>query len=223
MRETKALMADTGVGVLDVELARMDPATEPDAYIPLIEATAELGASNIIGQVPDADRERATERFARLCDLAKPFGINVNLEFVTWTETPDLASAVAVLLAINRSNAGLLVDTLHFSRSNCRLEELKKLPREWFHVAQLCDAPKEPPTSIEGLIHAGRSERLFLGEGGLDIRGIVECMPATMGYSLEIPTDTLALTVGPEERARRSIRAAEKYFESVHVESLDTV
>lgn len=223
MKETKALMADTGVGVLDVELARMDPATEPEAYLPLLEATAELGARDIITQLPDLNRERATERFARLCDLAKPFGIYVNLEFVTWTETPDVASGAAVLLAANRTNGGLLVDTLHFSRSNCSLEELKKLPREWFRVAQLCDAPKQPPTTIEGLIHAARNERQFLGEGGLDVRGIVESMPASIGYSLEIPTATLALTVGPEERARRAIRAAEKYLEGVHAESIGTV
>lgn len=220
MNETKAIMADTGVGVLDVELARMDPATEPEAYLSLLEATAELGARDIIAQLPDLDRERATERFARLCDLAKPFGIHVNLEFVTWTETPDVASAAAVLSAVNRTNGGLLVDSLHFSRSNCSLEELKRLPREWFRVAQLCDAPRQPPATREGLIHAARNERQFLGEGGLDVRGIVECLPASTRFSLEIPNVTLAKAVGEEECARRAIRTAEKCLEGVHEEKL---
>lgn len=217
MRETKARMADTGVGVLDVELARMDPGTEPEAYLSLLEATAELGARDVIAQLPDKDRERALERFVRLCDLAQPFGIHVNLEFVTWTDTPDLASAAAVLHAAQRPNAALLVDTLHFSRSNCRLQELKKLPTSWFRVAQLCDAPSQVPPTIDGLIHAARNERQMLGDGALDVRGIVEAMPP-MAYSLEIPMTTLARTVGPEERARRAIRAAEAYLEGVHAE-----
>ncbi len=37
--------------------------------------------------LPDPDRERKTARFARLCDLAKPRGIFVSLEFPHWTET----------------------------------------------------------------------------------------------------------------------------------------
>ena len=36
MAETKARMADTGVRVLDIELARMHPATEPEAYLPFL-------------------------------------------------------------------------------------------------------------------------------------------------------------------------------------------
>jgi sugar phosphate isomerase/epimerase len=220
MRETKARMADTGVGVLDIELARMDPATEPEAYLPLLEVTAELGAHDIIAQLPDDDRERAVERFVRLCDLAKPFGIYANLEFVSWTQTPDVASAVAVLKAANRSNAGLLVDTLHFSRSNCRLDELKNLPKEWFRVAQLCDAPKEAPATVEGLIHAARNDRQFLGEGGLAVRDIVEAMPSTTRYSLEIPNIALERVIGAEEFSRRAIRAAESYLQGVHESAL---
>lgn len=220
MKETKARMADTGVGVLDVELARMDPATEPEAYLPLLEVTAELGSQDIIAQLPDADRERATERFARLCDLAKPFGIHVNLEFVSWTQTPDVASSVAVLTAVNRSNAGLLVDTLHFSRSGCSLEELKNLPKEWFRVAQLCDAPAQAPATVEGLIHAARNDRKLLGEGGLAVRDIVEAMPATTRYSLEIPNLTLEGVIGAEEFSRRAIRTAESYLQGVHEAAL---
>ena len=211
MKETKARLADTGIRVHDIELARMDPATEPETYLSFLEAGGELGARSVIGQIPDPDRERATDRFARLCDLAKPFGLNVDLEFITWSETPDLKAAEAVLEAANRPNAGILVDTLHFYRSRCSLEDLKNLPREWFHFVHLCDAEKEIPTTTEGLIHTARADRHFPGEGGLSLREILDCMPV-VPYSLEIPNDTLIKQLGPEEFARRAIRASEKYL-----------
>jgi sugar phosphate isomerase/epimerase len=211
MKETKARMADTGVRILDIELARMDPATEPETYLSFLEAGGELGARSVIGQIPDPDRERAAERFARLCDLAEPFGLTVDLEFPSWTETPDLKAAVSVLKAVERPNAGLLVDTLHFDRSGSSLEDLKNLPREWFHFVHLCDADKEIPPTTEGLIHTARADRHFPGEGGLNLREILNCMPV-VPYSLEIPNETLMKELGPEEFARRALRASKRYL-----------
>ena len=211
MKETKARLADTGIGVHDIELARMDPATEPESYLSFLEAGGELGARSVIAQLPDPERHRATDRFARLCDLAKPFGLNVDLEFITWLETPDLKAAEAVLQAANRPNAGILVDMLHFDRSRCSLEDLKNLPRKWFHFVHLCDADKEIPTTTEGLIHTARADRHFPGEGDLNLREILDCMPV-VPYSLEIPNDALMKQLGPEEFARRAIRASKKYL-----------
>ncbi len=212
MKTTKELMADTGVRVHDIELARLDPETGPEAYIPFLEAGRELGARAVIAQLHDADRDRATERFAHLCDLANPLGLTVDLEFLTWTDNSDLMTSAGVLKAVNRSNAGLLVDTLHFERSNCSLDDLKNLPREWFHFVHLCDAPKESPTTKEGLIHAARSERYFPGEGGLNLREILDCIP-TARYSLEIPNDDRLKAWGAEEYARRAIRAAKEFID----------
>ena len=209
MKETKARMADTGVRVLDIELARMDPQTEPEVYLKFLEAGAELGARAVIAQLPDPDRARATEWYGRLCDLAQPFGLTVDLEFPSWTDTPDLKAAAAVIEAVNKPNAGMLVDTLHFDRSRSRLEDLRNLPREWFHFIHLCDAPKEIPATTKDIIYTARAGRYFPGEGGLNLREILDCMP-TVPYSLEIPNEALMKELGPEEFARRAIRAAEQ-------------
>ena len=165
----------------------MDPSLEPESFIPELEAAAELGARQIIAQLPDPDRERATARFARLCDLAKPLGIFVSLEFPHWTETGNLAAATKVVRAVGSDNAGILVDMLHFGRSNSSIEELAKLPREWFRFAHVCDAAKEMPPTNEGIIRTARAERLFPGEGGIDVRGILGRLPPDIPYSLEIP------------------------------------
>lgn len=213
LKETKARLDDTGIDVLDVELFRMDPKLGADDFAAELNATAELGATNIIAQLPDPERERATERFGRLCDLAKPLGIFVNLEFPHWTETGTLAEAARVVRAVNRSNAAILVDMLHMARSGSSCDDLRKLPREWFRFAHVCDAEKECPPTLEGIIRTARDERLFSGEGTIDVRGILACLPDDIPYSLEIPRVALTRAVGPEEVARLAIRVAQSLLD----------
>ncbi len=216
MKETKARLADTGVTVHDGELFRMDPALEPESFIPELEATAELGAQHVIAQLPDPDRERKTARFAKLCDLAKPLGIFVSLEFPHWTETGNLAEATRVVRAVNRSNAGILVDMLHFGRSDSSADELAKLPREWFRFAHVCDAAREVPPTMAGIIHTARDERQFPGEGGIDVRGILAALPQDIPYALEIPRAALTRAVGPKEVARLAIRVARSHLDDAN-------
>jgi sugar phosphate isomerase/epimerase len=205
MRETKARMAATGVRIHDIELFRMDANIEPESFQAELEATAELGARDIIAQLPDPDSARKVDRLARLCDLAKPLGIFVSLEFPHWTETGDLVEAARVLRAANRSNGCMLIDMLHFARSNSSLGELRALPREWFRFAHVCDAEKACPPTLEGIIRTARDERLFPGEGTIDVREILSCLPQRIPYSLEIPRRTLTMAAGPYETARLAL------------------
>jgi sugar phosphate isomerase/epimerase len=216
MRKTKERLAATGVEVLDVELLRCDPPIEPETYLPVLEVAAELGAKNVIAQLPDPDRGRALDRFGRLCDLAKPFGIFVSLEFPHWTETGNLTEAARILRAASRGNAGMLVDMLHFDRSNSSLEELASLPREWFRFIHICDAPHEWPHTKPGAIHTARDERLFPGEGGIDIPSILARLPQDVPYALEIPRIALNKAVGPEEVARLALMVARSELDGVH-------
>jgi sugar phosphate isomerase/epimerase len=213
MNETKTVLSATGVSVWDVELARMGPDNTPESYAPLLEAAAELGARHVITQLPDPERQRAQDRFARICDLAAPLGLGIDLEFPSWTETPDLSAAAEVLYAVEKPNAGILVDLLHFDRSDSSLEELKRLPQHWFRYAHVCDAPREKPSATEGLVRTARAERLFPGDGGIDVRGILSCMPCYIPYALEIPGDTLAEEIGLEEYACRALRASRSYLD----------
>src|SRR5215510_11903573 len=63
MQETRALLGDTGVGVLDIELARLTPEVDVRDFEMLLATGAELGARHVIAQTPDADRHRAAEHF----------------------------------------------------------------------------------------------------------------------------------------------------------------
>lgn len=213
MRETKSRLSDTGVQVLDIELARLGAGDKADDLSPLLDVAAELGAHDILAQLSDADRVHAMEQFAQLCDLAKPLGISANLEFPSWTETPNLASAAAILRQVDRPNAAILVDTLHFRRSGSSLDELAKMPRRWFRYAQLCDAPATAPATRDGLIHEARCERLFPGEGGLDMAQILAHMPPDIPYALEIPRLSLARVLGDAEYVRLALDATRRYVD----------
>lgn len=213
MAATQAKLAATGVKVWDVELARMDPTHDAHSYLPMLEAAAELGAHHVICQLPDPDRERAHERFAMLCDLAKPLDISISLEFPWWTETGNLETATAVLNAASRDNAGILVDMLHFFRSNSSRDALKALPREWFKFAHVCDGPATIAPGMDSILHEARSDRLFPGDGAFDVKGILACLPDPITYCLEIPGDALAAEIGFEAYARRALQTARRHLD----------
>lgn len=210
--ETKRALADTGVRVLDVELIRLTPDFDIHEHDALLDVSAELGARHLIAQGADTNLERVIEHFAQLCDAAAKRNLTADIEFVTWTETADLARAAAIVRGAARDNGGLLIDTLHFSRSNEDVAELAKLPRSWFHYVQVCDAPAEPPRTLDGLIYAARNDRMLPGAGGLDLQGILSALPGGIPYSLEIPNTALAKKVGLEECARLALESAEKYL-----------
>ncbi len=211
MRETKNSLHATGVRVLDIELARLDPDTEPESCLPFLEAGAELNAKSVITQLPDPDRQRAKDRFARLCELALPFNLTIDLEFPSWTDVPNLETAVDIVQSANSANAGILVDTLHFDRSHSSIDLLCQLPKTWFHFVHLCDAPAIIPTSTEAIIFAAREDRYFPGHGGIDLKQILTSIP-DVPYSLEIPNKKLINQLGAEEFARQAIRASESFF-----------
>ncbi len=212
MRTTKVHLAATGIEVLDIELARISPNDNVRDFERFLQAGAELGARHVITQLPDPDRARKIDRFAQLCELARPLGLTVDLEFPSWTETPDLREATRVLREAAQPNAGMLIDLLHFARSGSSVDDLRQLPAEWFHFAHVCDAPPGVPSTNEGLIHTARFERLFPGEGGIDVHGILAALPPAIPYALEIPRATLVAQVGAKEHARMAIAATRNHL-----------
>ena len=134
------------------------------------------------------------------------------LEFFPWTTVPDLATVAKIVTAASRPNVGILVDTLHFDRSGSSLSQLESIPAEWLPMAHVCDAPAEKPTTVDGLLHTARAERLPPGEGGIDIAAIVRRLPLHTQLALEVPMQRLTGLEGPEAVARRVHDAALRYL-----------
>ncbi|HZG17315.1 MAG TPA: TIM barrel protein [Candidatus Bathyarchaeia archaeon] len=212
MRRTKQALADTGIKLLDIELARIYDGVDPKLYVPSFEAAAELGGRHVLSSIWTDDRTFAIERFAELCDLAKPYGLTVELEFVPIASVRNLAGALDVLHTVKRENAGLMLDLHHFHRASEKLEDLDAVPREWFRFLHLCDAPAEIPDSIEEMTRILREARVYVGEGGIDIASIVSRIPE-IPYSIELPHVKRVQELGYEEFSRRCLLRAKEYLD----------
>lgn len=213
LRQTKAALAETGLKLLDIEMVRIYDGVDPKIYQPALEVAAELGGRHVLTTVLTNDRNFVIDCFSELCDMAKPFGLTMDLEFITWYNVSTLKEALDIVRSANCENGGIIVDTLHFNRSRVRLEELDAVPREWLHFAHVCDAPQEIPTTKERMIHTAREERLYLGEGGIDVSAILNRIPE-IPYSLEIPHAKRSQELGYEEFARRCLQAAKDYLDT---------
>lgn len=207
---TKQALADTGMKIHDIELALIRDDRDVSSYEPAFEVAAELGATDVISSIWTPDKDYYLEQFAKLCDLAKQYGLHINLEFVTWAEVKNLKEAKEVINTVNRDNAAYLIDTLHFHRSRVELTELDSIPKEKFRMAHICDGPSEIPTAKEGLIYTGRDARLYVGEGAIDIKSIIEKLPDDIVLSVELPHIQRVEDYGYTEHARRCLETTKR-------------
>ena len=102
---------------------------------------------------------------------------------------------------------GVVVDCLHFYRSRVQLHELEECPQSWFHYAHLCDCEAPIPTDEAALIHTGRAERLYPGEGAIPIAEIISRIPQVV-CGVEVPHLTRVEKIGYETHARRALEGA---------------
>lgn len=210
---TKQALKDTGIKVQDIELVRIVDGVDLEKYKPALEAGRDLGATCLTTSVWTDNKPYYTEKYGELCDIAAKFDMTVDVEFVTWASVKSMQDTKEMLMAVNRPNMGILVDTLHFHRSRCTFDQLDSCPKEWFHFAHLCDAPKEIPLDQAGLIHTGRAERLYVGEGEIDIAGILKRLPKTTVYGIEIPHPERVGKWGIAEHVRRCLVTAKGYVD----------
>jgi sugar phosphate isomerase/epimerase len=215
LAETEAEMRACGVGVLDVELARLRPDTRMRDFVPMLETAARLGARHVLTQGHDDDWLRLARNFAAFCDLAARYDMTADLEFLTWTGVRGVAEAWALIQVAQRDNAGLMIDTLHFARSGCRLHELEAIPSSRFHYIQLADAAGPPPDTKEGLIFTAREDRLLPGEGDIDLEGILARLPADIPIAVEIPNSALAARMSDDQRVCAIRRATARLLRRV--------
>jgi sugar phosphate isomerase/epimerase len=197
-------LIDTGMRVLDVEVFRLTPETRVADFEPALAVAARLHATELLVHGADPEEARLIETFGGLCDLAAQYGLAANLEPMPWVDVSNIAKAMRILDGAARSNGGLLVDAIHFFRAGDTPEALAKVPPRSLRYLQLCDARAERPSDMQEIIRQARSDRLFPGEGGLDLHGLMAALPADIALSLEIP---VAKKMEPLQRARRALAA----------------
>ena len=65
----------------------------------------------VIGE--DTEEARLADSYGRLCAVAAPYGMTVDLEFLPWSTVPDASTAMRVVQRAGApANAGILVDAV---------------------------------------------------------------------------------------------------------------
>lgn len=212
LRETLAAMADTGVGIFDVEIIRIGDSFDPHTWDSLYDACAALKAKAILVAGDDTNEARLTENYARLCEVMAPYGLTADLEFMPWTAVKDANTALRVVQNAGMpANAGILVDALHFGRSTTTLDDIRALPRQLLHYAQICDATAGTHFSTEDMIHTARCARLLPGEGNIDVRGLFAALPADLPVSVEVVHHEREKTADPTQWAATCLAASRPF------------
>ena len=208
MREARASMQNTGVGVFDIEVIRIGENFDASDWLALLEAAAALKARGVLVVGDDPDPARLAQSFGSLCALAQPFALTIDLEFLPWTPVRDANGALAIVDAAGRpSNAGVLVDALHMARSTSTLADIAALPVSCLHYAQICDGPGSGSFTHEQMLRTAVYERLLPGEGGIDLKGIFQALPPDLPVSIEIPHHIRQPQLGAREWARQALVA----------------
>ncbi|MEX0405884.1 TIM barrel protein [Aquibium sp. LZ166] len=179
-------LRDTGLALLDVEAFWLMPETDMETFFAGIKTGAELGAKHVLVVGNDPERARLVERFARFCERAKACGVIPMLEFIPYSQVRSLAEAALLLKESDAANAGLLVDSLHLSRSGGSPADLAAYDPALFRYVHLCDALAEIP-AIENLRNEARNERLYPGEGALWLEEFVAAFPEGTPVAIEAP------------------------------------
>ncbi len=211
MRNTKTAMAETGVGILDIELARIVEGMDMPKYEAACAAAAELGAKHLLTSIWTEDRTFYIDKFGEVCDLAKRYGMTADLEYVPIAGVRNLRAALDVLNAVARDNMGLMIDLHHFHRAHDAVEDLAAVPRELFHFCHLCDAPAEIPADPNEMTRILREARSYVGEGGIDVASILDAMPE-ITCSIELPNVSRSRVLGNAEFAARCLETAQAYL-----------
>ena len=208
LRETLLRLADTGVSVLDTEFLRFEPDRPVGVPEGFLEVSARLGARNVLVMSAEPQEARTIERFCELCDRAAGYGLNVCLEFAIYTGVRTLEHAAHVVARSKRSNASVLVDALHFSRSGGIPAHIAQADPSLFRYAQICDASADMPGpgDTPALIREARTGRLLPGEGALPLAELVAALPDGVPLAVEAPCRAIA-DLPAVERAKRAHQA----------------
>ena len=130
---------------------------------------------------------RGVANFAKVCDEASRFGLRIALEFMRWRSVRTIDEAARFVGEAGRTNGGIVLDTLHLSRSGGSPSAVAKVPPESIMYVQLCDAVETIPVTDDGLITEARGGRLNPGAGNLWLEGLFDVLPDDIAISIEVP------------------------------------
>jgi sugar phosphate isomerase/epimerase len=198
----------TGLSVIDVEVIWIQPGPLDPAHLRILDVGLAVGAANALVVSSDSDASATAEKFAALCAHVAGTSLHVSLEFGLFSEVKTIHAANAILDAVDHPSAALLVDTLHLFRSGSTAADVAAIPRHRLTYAQICDAPALGPDTLDGnaILEEARWDRLQVGEGELDVAGMIAALPPGIPLSVEMRSRAMEQS-WPDPAARSQLVA----------------
>lgn len=198
-------LAETGVGLADIEIARINDAYSNERFRSFLELGAKLGAAHVLVAGDDTERTRLIDNYGRFCELAAEYALTADLEPMPWTAVKNVRDAMAVINSVSQPNSAILIDALHFDRSDSSLEDLRAVPASKINYIQVCDGPHIESPTLEQLIFNARDERYLPGDGDIDLKAMLSALPSGKVISIEIPRTQAESRLSPLERAQEAL------------------
>ncbi len=146
----------------------------------------ELGVKRINVVSVDPDLGRTFDQHAMLTELALAAGFQeVVCEFAPVLSIRNLQMALDVVRHVGRPAFRLLIDTMHFGRTNGTAAELAALDPALIGYVQLSDVPLVP--SDPDYMRETTCDRKTPGEGELPLYDMLAALPRDVVVSLEVP------------------------------------
>jgi sugar phosphate isomerase/epimerase len=186
----KRVLDDNGIEHVEVEflcdwfLDPTDPRRKDSDRMrnELLECAAALGARNLkcapqlfIDGAPTIppNMPRLADEFAKLCEQARPAGVNVAIEMMPFTNLNTIAATVDMLTRADQPNGGFMLDIWHVFRGGMTSSDIAKIPARFLKGIELNDADATP---VGQLFDDSRFNRRLCGEGSFDIAGFVDAV-----------------------------------------------
>lgn len=123
------------------------------------------------------------EHYAQICSRAAEHGLVCDLEPIPMWGVRSLEQGWEIIKQAGSPNGGLVLDTLHFMRSNSSVRALAKIPGAMIHCVQLCDGIHPLPADVS--LEQDCFNRLWPGEGNFPLAQIIAQLD-TMGALNEV-------------------------------------
>ena len=198
-RDVAKALKDNGVTISLGEGFLLMPQIPEERLAADMDILAEVGANLINAVCLHADLAAHVDSFGRFAEMAGERGLSVTVEFMPGIPLGTLSAAHALVKAVDRPNAGILLDAMHLFRSGGTVADLAAIDPAHIGYAQLCDVPLTP--IIAEYADEARYERFAPGDGELPLTDFIKALPDDVLVGIEIPQRSLTEQgVGAAER-----------------------
>lgn len=203
-RECAAIIADTGIEVIALEVFDLHSLGGVEQARPLLEMGARLGGKAALAiNYSNADRAEAADILAVFAEAAAAFGLATNVEPVCGGQSQSLAE-VEDLIRRSGADVGICFDPHHLIRAGGGVADVRAVSPGLIRYVQVCDGPIPQPPEIAAT--EAVCERLYPGDGQFPLLDLLRAAPRDLPIGIECPSLARAQAgVAPVDRAKEAM------------------